>query len=177
VVFAPADAEYVRVDGERRRAEKFGHDHVGGLAADAGQGFQLFARARHLAAVTVPNQLCQLDDALALRRGESDAPDQFQHAFRPEPKRVLRTKARVVGVLHAGVDHLVGGLRRQDHRDQQLERRGEVKLRLRFREDLPEAPGELCRELPLGGEAQLSRIRPRLQRGGLGLGLTRRLRS
>jgi hypothetical protein len=46
---AVAHAEDVRVDGERLFAERGVEHDVGGLAADAGQRFQLFACSRHRA--------------------------------------------------------------------------------------------------------------------------------
>ena len=46
---AVADAEHMRVDRHGRLAEGDIEHDIGGLAADAGQRFQLLARARHLA--------------------------------------------------------------------------------------------------------------------------------
>ena len=43
-----ADAEYMGIDRDRRLAEGNIEDDIRGLAADAGQGLQRFARARHL---------------------------------------------------------------------------------------------------------------------------------
>ena len=48
---AVGDAEDVGVDGQRRLAEDGIEHHIGGLAANAGQGFQLLTNARRLAAV------------------------------------------------------------------------------------------------------------------------------
>src|SRR3546814_12219629 len=48
---AVADAENVRVDRDGRFTPDHVEYHVGGLAADAGQGFQPVAVARHLAAM------------------------------------------------------------------------------------------------------------------------------
>ena len=48
---AVADAEDVGVDRERLLAERGVEHDVGGLAADAGKGLELFAGARHFAAV------------------------------------------------------------------------------------------------------------------------------
>jgi hypothetical protein len=51
------DAEDMGVDGHGRDAEGHRHDHIGGLAADAGQRDQFLSGARHLAAELV-DQLC-----------------------------------------------------------------------------------------------------------------------
>ena len=48
---AVRDAEDVRVHGDRRFAERRVQNDVRGLAADAGQGLERVAIARHLAAV------------------------------------------------------------------------------------------------------------------------------
>jgi hypothetical protein len=50
---AVGDAEDVRVHGHGGLAEGGVEHHVGGLAADAGQGLQRLAVPRHLAAVLV----------------------------------------------------------------------------------------------------------------------------
>jgi len=54
---AVADAEHVGVDGERLFAPGRVEDDIGGLATDAGQGLQLFARARDFAAELVDERL------------------------------------------------------------------------------------------------------------------------
>ena len=48
------------VDGDAGHAERVAEDHVGGLAADAGQGDELVERARHLAVVPLDQCLAQL---------------------------------------------------------------------------------------------------------------------
>jgi hypothetical protein len=50
----------VRVDGDGRFAEGGVEHHVGGLAADAGQGFERGAVARHLAAVLRSSSSCDM---------------------------------------------------------------------------------------------------------------------
>ncbi len=48
---AVADPEDMGVDRDGRLSEGGVEDHVGGLAPHAGQGFQRFARLRHLSAM------------------------------------------------------------------------------------------------------------------------------
>ena len=54
---AIADAEHVRVDGERLLAKRGIHHDVGSLAPNARQFLQQFARTWHLAAVLLDQRL------------------------------------------------------------------------------------------------------------------------
>ena len=53
---AIANAEDVRVDRHHRLAENGVEHHIGGLAADAGQGLECFAIGRYFAAVAFEQQ-------------------------------------------------------------------------------------------------------------------------
>ena len=65
---AVAHAEDVRVHGHGGLAKGHVEHHVGGLASHAGQGFQLLARARHLAAVALDQDLAGLHQVFGLLR-------------------------------------------------------------------------------------------------------------
>ena len=72
---AVRDAEDVRVDRDGRMTERGVQDHVGGLAADARQRFERFARLGHFAAVLVEQDAAGRDDVLRLGAVEADRLD------------------------------------------------------------------------------------------------------
>ena len=72
---AVRDAEHVGVDRESLLAERAVHHHVGGLAADAGQGDQRVAVGRDLAAVLGNQLLGQGDNVLRLGIEQADRLD------------------------------------------------------------------------------------------------------
>src|SRR3712207_8956724 len=59
------------------RSEGDVEDHIGGLAADAGQGLQRLAVARHLAAVLRDETARELDDVLRLGAEEANGLDEL----------------------------------------------------------------------------------------------------
>jgi hypothetical protein len=71
------DAEDMGVDRHGRLAKGHRQHHVGGLAADAGQGDQLFAGARHLAAEFGDQLFAECDDVLRLVAVKPDGLDIF----------------------------------------------------------------------------------------------------
>ena len=132
-VHAVADAKDVGVDGHHGLAEGGVEDDVGGFAADAGQRFEFFARLRHLASVFFQKDAAGFDDVFGLGFVKADGLRVFHHAFQPQIKHGLR---RGRGGKQAGgglVDAFVGGLRRQQHGNQELEGRAVLQLGLRMR--------------------------------------------
>jgi len=107
--------------------------HVGGLAADAGQGFERGAIVRHLAAVAFQQQARQGDDVFRLGAVEAYGLDIVldagiaQCGNRLWRRVVLEQRAR--GAIHS----LVGGLGGEHYRDQQLVGRGVFELAFGFR--------------------------------------------
>jgi hypothetical protein len=102
-------------------AERRRQDHVGGLAGDAGQGHQRVEIGRHLAAVALDQRPGHADQAPRLGAVEARLEDQ-------RLERLGRRLGQRVGVGVPGeqrrrqrVDHLVGRLRGQDGRAQELE--------------------------------------------------------
>jgi hypothetical protein len=63
------------VDGDGGPAEGGVEHHVGGLAADAGQGLEGLAVLRHLAAVALQQDGAGLDDVLGLGVEEANGLD------------------------------------------------------------------------------------------------------
>jgi len=72
------------IHGQRRLAEGDVEDDVGGLAADAGQGLERLAVARHMAAVAVDDLLRQGDDVPGLGVVEADGLDVVLQAVEAE---------------------------------------------------------------------------------------------
>jgi hypothetical protein len=117
---AVADPEDVRVDRERLLAEGGVEHNIGGLPADAGEGLQLFAGVRDLAAMTVDQGLAERDHVLRLGVEQADRLDRVAELFFPElnhlPGSSDAGEQRPAGNVDAGVRRL----RREHDRDQQL---------------------------------------------------------
>ena len=140
----------VRVDRERGHAEGLDHQDGGGLVAHAGQRFQALERARHLTAVTVEQELRHRLQVLRLGRREADLADQrldlgdVQRGHRGGRGGAFEQRGRDL------VDLLVGGLRRQHHRDEERKR---VEVVERDRRVGEEAIEDLVNTLGLGRDA------------------------
>ncbi|GAA3891532.1 hypothetical protein GCM10022276_08330 [Sphingomonas limnosediminicola] len=80
---AVADAEDMRVDGERLLAEGGVEHDVRGLTANTGQRLQLLAGPRHLAIVLIDQRLAECDDVLRLGVEQADRLDGLAHAIFP----------------------------------------------------------------------------------------------
>src|SRR5690606_22096730 len=88
-VRAVRDAKDVRVDGDRRLAERRVQDHVRRLASDARQLLERFAVARDLAAVLRDERLAGSDQIPRLRIEEIQAIDIALQAFLAEREHLL----------------------------------------------------------------------------------------
>ncbi len=75
---AVGDAEHMGIDRDGAFAIDHIENHIGRLAADAGQFFQLFARLRHLAFVVCDQRLRQRDHVLRLAAIKPDGLDVFE---------------------------------------------------------------------------------------------------
>ncbi|MCY1294272.1 hypothetical protein D9M70_435630 [compost metagenome] len=120
---AVRDPEDVRIDRNGGLAERRIEDHVGGLAAHARQRFQRFAVGRDLAAVPLDQHAAGLDHMLGLGLVQADGLDVFAQPGLAEVQHLLRRVRDREQPARGLVDADVGGLRRQQHGDQQLERR------------------------------------------------------
>ncbi len=120
--------ENMGIDGDGGPAKGGIEHHVGGLAADAGQGFQCFAVFRHLAAVTLQQDGAGLDDVLGLGVEQANGLDVLLEPVHPEIQHRLRGVGHRIELVGCLVDADIGRLRREQHSDQQLKRRVEVEL-------------------------------------------------
>ena len=107
---AVADSEDVRVDRERLLAERGVEDDVGGLAADAGQRLQLFARAWDLSAMPIDQRLAERDDVLRLGVEQADDLDRVAEPVLAQvdhlPRSLDAREQRPAGDVDAGVGRL-----------------------------------------------------------------------
>ena len=182
---APHQASEVGVDRDARDAERVAEDHVGGLAADPGQRHELLERVRQHAVVLLDDGLTQPDQRVGLVPEEARAADHLLELGAVGLCIVERGGVAPEQRRRDGIDHLVGGLRRQDRGDGELQRRGEVELAVgvgvgggQRAQHAADAPGPPERGLPRGdplGEPgrALRRCTPR-RRGPGGGGHDRR---
>ena len=116
---AVADPEDVSVDGECFVAPGGVENDIGGLAPDAGQGFELFARARDLATVIVDQRLAECDDVLGLGVEQADRLDRVAQRIFAKLDHLLRClhlgEDGPAGDIHADVGRLSG----KNHGDEQ----------------------------------------------------------
>ncbi len=103
------------------------------LRPTPGQRLQRGALRRHLPAVPLEDLLREADEVPGLGVVEADGLDVGLHALDAEGGMAAGVLATGNSLAVARVDALVGGVRREHHRDQQLERRGVLQLRRRFR--------------------------------------------
>jgi len=117
---AIADAEHVRVDGERFLTECGVEHDIGCLSADARQRLQLLARPRNLALVLVDQSLAERDDVLRLGVEQADRLDRLAQPILSEIEHLLRRfdalEERFRGDIHARVGSLGG----KHHSNQKL---------------------------------------------------------
>ena len=115
---AVADAEKVRVDGDRGFSKGNVEDHVGCLASDTRQLLERFSVARHRAGVFVDKHLTEFDDIPGFCIIEADSLDmvfdlslaEFDHFFR----RIRDFKQGFCRL----VDPYIGGLCGQNNSNQ-----------------------------------------------------------
>ena len=103
-----------------RESERRCWDHIGGLAADAGQGHQRGARLRHLAAVFLDQDAGQGDDVLGLLPEQADGLDRLGQRLDAQIQHLLRVVTRSNSGAVALVHPRHRSPCRQRHRDQQL---------------------------------------------------------
>jgi len=78
--------KHVRIDGDRRLAERGVQDDVRGLSTYAGQRLERFARLRHFSAVIADENLCEFHDVLRLVAVEADGLDVGDEPRLAEPR-------------------------------------------------------------------------------------------
>ena len=117
---AVGDPEDVGVHGDGGVAEGNVQDDVGGLAADARQGFEGGAVIGHFAAMLVDEDLAHGQQVLRLVAEEPDGADGFGDVLQPQLDHGLRGGGQRKEPSGDDVDALVGGLGREQHGGQQL---------------------------------------------------------
>ena len=123
------DAQHVAIDRQPGHAERVTEDDVGGLAADAGQLVERVHRRGHLAAVLLdrPRWPCRASDFDFARKKPVDwicGSSSRGRRLRERTRVGIALEERRRDLVHA----LVGALRREDRRDEQLVRRRVMQL-------------------------------------------------
>jgi hypothetical protein len=118
-----ADAPHVGVHDHPRPAEGAAQDDVGGLAADAVELKQLLHRARHRAAEPFDDRAGHPDDRPGLLPVEPRRADVSFELAQVGPGELLGGAVPREERGGHPVDLGVGALRREDGRDQELQRR------------------------------------------------------
>src|SRR5688572_20436138 len=125
---AVGDPEDVCIDRYGRLPERRVQDHVRSLAAHARQCLEGFAILRHGATVSFKQDLRKRDHVLRLHAVETDALDVLLESGDAELHHLFRSIRLAKEFRGREVDRLVGRLRRQHHRDQELVRRRVAEL-------------------------------------------------
>src|SRR5262249_25635683 len=119
---APRKPPDVRIDGDPRRVEGIAENHVGGLAADAGERDEFVERAGHFPAEPLDNGEAAGPNVFRLILVEARWLDELLEFLDVAASEVLgRLETSEEGrrdEVHAGV----GALRREDRGDEQLQR-------------------------------------------------------
>ena len=145
----------VRVDDDPLWSAELGRHDIRGLARDAGQANELLERARNLAAVLLDQHLHRPTQRLRLLAEESGCVDVALELLGRHGEVVLRPAVLLEQHRRDTVDVHVGRLRRQHHRDEELQRvtRPESDFRVRMRllqplDDRPDASAFRTDALP-----------------------------
>ncbi|MCY1401906.1 hypothetical protein D9M71_170330 [compost metagenome] len=112
----------MRVDSHGQLTECRIEYHIGGFAADAGQGFQLFAGLRHFAGMALDQQAAGFDHVFRFAVVQADGLDVLRQSLDTQGMdrcRGIGDREQFGGGL---VDADVGRLRRENHGNQQFER-------------------------------------------------------
>ncbi|HEX2444322.1 MAG TPA: hypothetical protein VHJ77_10295 [Vicinamibacterales bacterium] len=147
---AVGDAQDMTIDGEPRHAQRVTQDDVGGLAADAGEFDELLHARRNLAPMLLDERDRHAGERLRFHPEEAGGLNLGLELRRGCPGQRARVRVSFEERRRDLVDALVGALRRQDRRDEQLVGTAEVELGERARvltlelfEDLASLPGRL----------------------------------
>jgi hypothetical protein len=121
---AVCEAEHVGVDRDALHlAERVADHDVGGLAGDSGQADEALHRVGHLPAVLGDDHAGSAHDRLRLVAEEACGPDDLLHLVRVRSGQVLRFREALEEDGRHLVHAHVGGLSREDDRDEQVVRR------------------------------------------------------
>ncbi len=124
---AVRDAEDVRVHGHRGQTEGTVEHDVRRLASHARQFLEGLPIRGHAAAMALDQQPARGEDVLHLARIEADRLHVGRQPVSAQREDLLRRVGDREQFARRDVHALVGGLRREDHRDQQFERRARAR--------------------------------------------------
>ena len=134
------ETEHMRVDGEARQVERHASHDVRGLAADARDGHEVLHRSWHLAVESLDEGRRHPHEALGLVVEEAGRSDDLLELGGVGDRERL---GRRVAAEEPGRDHvhaLIGALRGEDRRREELEGTFEVERTHRVRILLGETP-------------------------------------
>ncbi len=132
--------EDVSVHGNVAVPEHDVEDDARRLAADSGKGLQRLPVRGHAAPVQLQDLPAQSDQVVRLGVEQPDRPQVLLDALNSEIDDRLWRVGHGEQLARRAVDALVGGVRREHDRDQQLERRVIFQLGLRFGVGVPQPP-------------------------------------
>jgi len=115
-----SDPEDMRVNGHIGLIVNNGGDHVGGLAADAGETNQFFDCQGHLATKVIDQHLGHTDEVPCLIIGIRNAADKREQAIKIRFGQAGGVREFLKNSRRGHVDPLIGALSRQDNRYQEL---------------------------------------------------------
>ena len=128
------------INGDTRDAEGVAQNHIGGFSPDPGQGHQLGQRAGNVTTEPSDKFTPEADQRIGFVSIKPGRPDEFLK-FGAVCLRVVASGAVLREQCRGGqVDPLIGALGRQDRRDRQLKRIGEVQFAIDVGEGARQRP-------------------------------------
>ncbi len=127
------DAEDMGVYGDGGMTESGVENHIGGFAADTGQGFQRCPVFRHLAVILFHQDATGLDNVFCLAVEKANGSNVFPEAVLSKCMDGFGGTGLAKQFCRGLVDALVGGLRGENHGNQQFKGRVVVQFGCRMR--------------------------------------------
>ena len=121
---AVAHAKDVGVDGHGRLTKSGVEHHIGRFAAHAGQGFQGFAAAGHLASMLLHQDAAGFHQVFGFAAVQANRLDVALQPRQPEVQDFLRCVRHGEQLARGFVHTHIGGLSRQQHGSEQLKHAG-----------------------------------------------------
>jgi hypothetical protein len=114
------DAEDMGIDGHIRLVIDNGSDYIGGFATDAWQTHQFFNGQRYLAAEVMNQHLGHADQVFRFVVGIRDAANKREQVVEMRFSKAGGIRIFIKNSRGCHIDPLIGALRRQDNRHQEL---------------------------------------------------------
>ena len=121
-------AHDVGVDADRLPAEGVAENHVGGFAPNPGERHKIVQPIRHFALVACDNFAAAVVNRLGLVAVEIDFANLFLEYRNRSAGVVFRRSIFFEQLDRHLIDEVIASLRRQDQRDQQFKRIGEIEI-------------------------------------------------